>query len=79
MEESIEKFPKRIIYNDDNPIGAISVANRKLGLSNVGVRINDCVQFGNPNANATEHEKHLTSFLTGGLSRLDLKKISKLN
>ncbi|MDF2822567.1 MAG: acetyltransferase [Clostridiales bacterium] len=31
MEESIEKFPKLIIYNDDNPIGAISVENRGNG------------------------------------------------
>ena len=31
MEESIEKFPKLIIYYDDNPIGAISVANRGNG------------------------------------------------
>jgi ribosomal protein S18 acetylase RimI-like enzyme len=31
MEESIEKFPKFIIYNDDNPIGAISVADKGNG------------------------------------------------
>lgn len=31
MEESIEKFPKLIIYCDDIPIGAISVENRGNG------------------------------------------------
>lgn len=31
MEESIEKFPKHIIYCDDIPVGAISVANRGKG------------------------------------------------
>lgn len=31
MEESIVKFPKMIIYNDDIPVGAISVASRGNG------------------------------------------------
>lgn len=31
MEASIEKFPKLIIYHDDNPIGVISVANKGNG------------------------------------------------
>lgn len=31
MEESIEKFPKLIIYYDNNPIGALSIANRGNG------------------------------------------------
>ena len=31
MEESIEKFPKLIIYDEDNPVGAISVAIRGNG------------------------------------------------
>lgn len=53
--------------NVDRCIGVkIPVLMQQLGLSNVGIRMNDCVQFVNPNENATEHEKHLTSFLTGG-------------
>lgn len=31
MEESIEKFPKLIIYCDDIPVGVISVANKGAG------------------------------------------------
>lgn len=53
--------------NIDRCIGVkIPVFMQKLGLSNVGIRMNDCVQFVNPHASAAEHEKHLTSFLTGG-------------
>ncbi|WP_313131859.1 hypothetical protein [Anaerocolumna sp.] len=53
--------------NIDRCIGIkIPVLMQKLGLSNVRIRINYCVQFVNPQVNATEHEKHLTSFLTGG-------------
>ncbi|MGF7145919.1 ribosomal protein S18 acetylase RimI-like enzyme [Anaerotaenia torta] len=31
MESSIEEIPKHIIYDDDNPIGALSVADRGNG------------------------------------------------
>ncbi|MDR0924954.1 MAG: GNAT family N-acetyltransferase [Hungatella sp.] len=36
MEASIEKFPKLIIFCEDNPIGAISVHNKEEGLYYLG-------------------------------------------
>lgn len=42
----------------------IPVYMQKLGLMDVGVRLNDCVQFVNPEGNQEEHKKQLSCFLT---------------
>lgn len=57
----------------------IPILMQKLGLLNVSIRINDCVQFVNPHADATEHEKHLTSFLTGGWDNETGEKLENID
>lgn len=44
----------------------IPVWMQKYGLRDVGIRVNDCVQFVNPNSTPDEHKRHLDSFLSAG-------------
>lgn len=47
MEESIEKFPKHIIYCEDKPIGAFSIVAQGNGEKKCGFRIDSTEMDGN--------------------------------
>lgn len=58
----VEKYKLNHI---DRCIGIkLPVYMQKLGLKDVGVRVNDCVQFVNPNSDKESHSKQLSSFLS---------------
>lgn len=47
----------------------VPVWMQKLGLHDVGIRMNDCVRFVNPSADAGEHTRQLDTFLSEGWGR----------